>query len=49
MVNGDQFVLHITMDVTQNATGQRMTIDETALFTVKDGKIAEERFFYPIT
>ena len=46
LVNNDQFILRITMDVTQKATGQRMQMDETALYTIKNGKIAEERFFY---
>jgi hypothetical protein len=26
--------------------GQRTTMDEVGLYTIKDGKIAEERFFY---
>jgi ketosteroid isomerase-like protein len=26
--------------------GQRMTLDEAALYTVKDGKITQEEFFY---
>jgi len=45
-VNGDQFIVRFKMDMTPKATGQRTTMDETALYTVKDGKIAEERFFY---
>ena len=45
-VNGDQFVVHFKMDITQKGSGQRITMDETALYTLKDGKIAEERFFY---
>lgn len=45
-VNGDQFVVHFTMDVTPKASGQRMTMDEMAVYTIKNGKIAEERFFY---
>jgi hypothetical protein len=44
-VNGDQFVVHYTMDVTPKG-GARHTMDETGLYTVRDGKIAEERFFY---
>ena len=44
--NGDQFVVRFVMDVTAKASGQRMHLDETALYTIKDGKIAEERFFY---
>jgi ketosteroid isomerase-like protein len=45
-VNGDQFTVRFKMDLTQKASGQRMTMDEVGLYTVKDGKIAEERFFY---
>jgi ketosteroid isomerase-like protein len=28
------------------ATGQIMEMDEHALYTVRDGKIVEEKFFY---
>lgn len=45
-VNGDQFIVGFKMDVTQKESGNRFTMDETALYTIKDGKIAEERFFY---
>ena len=45
-VNGDRFVVRFKMDVTQRESGQRFTMDETALYTIKDGKIAEEAFFY---
>jgi ketosteroid isomerase-like protein len=45
-VNGDQFTVRFQMDVTVKATGQRLAMDEIALYTIKDGKIAEERFFY---
>jgi ketosteroid isomerase-like protein len=45
-VNGDQFAVRFVMDVTVKATGARMAMDEIALYTIKDGKIAEERFFY---
>lgn len=45
-VNGDQFAVRWVMDVTQKDSGQRMTMDEVAVFTLKDGKIAEERFYY---
>ena len=46
-VNGDQFTVRFTMDVTPKG-GQRMSMDEHALYTVKDGKIVEERFFYGV-
>lgn len=45
-VNGDQFVVRFKMDLTQKASGDRMTMDEVGVYTVKDGKIVEERFFY---
>jgi ketosteroid isomerase-like protein len=45
-VNGDQFVVRFTIDQTVKATGQRVSLDEVGLYTLKDGKIVEERFFY---
>jgi ketosteroid isomerase-like protein len=45
-VNGDQFIVGFEMDVTAKETGQRFTMKEEALYTIRDGKIAEERFFY---
>jgi ketosteroid isomerase-like protein len=45
-LHGDQFAVHLGYDVTRKADGQRMTIDEIGLYTVKGGRITEERFFY---
>ena len=45
-VNGDQFALGLKMDVTQKESGQRIQMDEVGLYTVKNGKVSEERFFY---
>ena len=45
-VNGDQFIVGFAMDVTNKENGQRCTMNEQALYTIKNGKIAEERFFY---
>lgn len=45
-INGDQFAIRFTMDVTVKETGQRMQMEEVGLYTVKDGKIVEERFYY---
>jgi ketosteroid isomerase-like protein len=45
-VNGDQFVVRFKMDLTPKATGERGSMDEVGLYTVKHGKIVEERFFY---
>lgn len=49
LVNGDQFVCEMKMDVTSSEgpmAGQRMAMSETCLYTVKDGKITEAKFFY---
>ncbi|WP_270938871.1 nuclear transport factor 2 family protein [Falsiroseomonas oryzae] len=45
-VNGDGFALIFELDVTAKQTGQRMQMKEVALYTVRDGKVVEERFFY---
>jgi SnoaL-like domain len=34
------------MDITAKATGERMAMDEVGIYTVKNGKIVEERFCY---
>jgi ketosteroid isomerase-like protein len=47
-IHESQFALRLTYDLTPKASGQRMQMDEVALYTVKDGKIVEERFFMPI-
>jgi limonene-1,2-epoxide hydrolase len=47
LVNGNQFIVLFRMDVTMKTSGERMQMEETGLYTVKDGKIIEERFFYP--
>lgn len=43
-VFGDQFAIRYDMDVTMD--GQRNQMGEVGVYTVKDGKVAEERFFY---
>lgn len=43
-VFGDQFAVNYEMDVTLD--GERSQMKEVGLYTVKDGKIAEERFLY---
>jgi ketosteroid isomerase-like protein len=45
-VNGDRFALIFDMDITAKQTGQRMQMKEIGLYTVRDGKVVEERFFY---
>lgn len=49
VVNGDQFILPMSLDCTASEgpmAGQRMNMTETALYTVKNGKITEGKFFY---
>lgn len=46
---GDQFAVYFTMDVTGKGgplAGKRMKMEEVGLYTVKDGKIVKEEFFY---
>jgi hypothetical protein len=42
----DQFAVHFTFDVTRNDTGKTETLDEIAVYTVKDDEIIREEFFY---
>ena len=44
--NGDRFVVRFTYDVTFKPENKRFTMDEAALYTVKNGKIVREEFFY---
>ena len=47
--HGERFIVHFKYDVTSKAgpmAGQRMQMDEAALYTVRDGKIVREEFFY---
>ena len=44
-VNGDQFAVRFKMDLTPKG-GDRIQVDEVGVYTIRDGKIAEERFFY---
>lgn len=49
ITNGDQFILPMSLDSTFNdgpMKGHRMNMTETALYTVKNGKISEAKFFY---
>jgi hypothetical protein len=47
--HGDRFIVRFKYDVTAKSgpmAGQRMKLDETGLYTIKDGKVAQEEFFY---
>jgi SnoaL-like domain len=45
-VNGDQFVVKFEMDITMKETGKRSQGKEMGLYTIKNGKIVEEKFLY---
>lgn len=42
----DRFVVIFDMDVTNKGSGQRIQMQEAALYTVANGKIVKEEFFY---
>ena len=47
--HGNRFIVFFKYEVTARTgpfAGKRMTIDEAALYTVRNGKIAQEEFFY---
>ena len=44
--NGDRFAVRFVLDVTNKPSKRRMSMDEIALFTVENGKISREEFFY---
>ena len=47
--HGDRFIVHFKYDVTPKEgpmAGQRMQMEEAALYTVRDGKVVKEEFFY---
>jgi hypothetical protein len=47
--HGDRFIVHYRMDVTPGEgpmKGNRMQFEEAGLYTVRDGKVEQEEFFY---
>ena len=42
----DRFAVFFKYEVTFKPTGQKSSLDEVALYTVRDGKIVREEFFY---
>jgi ketosteroid isomerase-like protein len=44
--HGNRFAVRFTYDVTNKPSGRRMQMDEIGLFTVENGKIVREEFFY---
>jgi hypothetical protein len=44
--HGDRFIVRFTYDITIKKANQRIMMDEAALFTVENGKVVREEFFY---
>lgn len=44
--HGDRFIMGFQYDVTNKPSGNRMKLDEAALYTIRNGKIVREEFFY---
>ena len=42
----DQFAVSFMFDVTRKGTGEKVTLEEVGVYTVKDDKITREQFFY---
>ena len=45
--NENRFAVRFLFDVTDKPSGKRTTMDEVGLFTIENGKITREEFFYP--
>jgi ketosteroid isomerase-like protein len=45
-VGEDKFAVYYNYDVTSKADGRQNRMEEMALYTVKDGRIVREQFFY---
>ena len=44
--HGDRFIVGFKYDVTNKPSGNRMQMEEAALYSVRNGKIVREEFFY---
>jgi ketosteroid isomerase-like protein len=42
----DKFAVRFVYELTFKPTGKRMNMDEVAVFTLADGKVVREEFFY---
>jgi ketosteroid isomerase-like protein len=45
--NENRFAVRFLFDVTDKPSGKRTEMDEIGLFTIENGKITREEFFYP--
>jgi hypothetical protein len=41
-----RFAVHHTADITRKSSGERLTFEEVAIYTVKNDQITREEFFY---
>lgn len=46
LVAGPFFAVTFKLEITVKATGQRMSMEEIAVYQVADGKVIREEFFY---
>ena len=46
--NGNRFAVRFAFDITNKASKARVKMDEIGLFTVENGKIVREEFFYAV-
>jgi ketosteroid isomerase-like protein len=44
--HADRFAVRFLYDITHKPSGKRLSMDEVGVFTVSDGKIVKEEFFY---
>lgn len=44
--HGDRFIVKFTYDITNKPSNQRFRMQEMGLYTVENGKIVREEFFY---
>jgi hypothetical protein len=44
--NGNRFAVRFVFEVTNKPSKRRINMDEVGLFTVENGKIVKEEFFY---
>jgi hypothetical protein len=41
-----RFAVYHTLDITRKSSGERLTLEEVGLYTIKNDKITREEFFY---
>lgn len=45
----DKFAVRFSYDITNKPSGMRMQMDEIGVFTVEEGKVVKEEFFYDMS